>query len=203
VWASPATDATDAEMAERGLVRLRTLHQLRRPLPVPADRRAGRPPLAVRPFRPGVDDDAWLEVNNRAFHWHPDQGGWDARRLRERLAEPWVDIDGFLVHDGDDGRLDGFCWTKVHPAADGEPALGEIFVIAADPSRHGSALGHDLAIAGLDHLASRGLSVAMLYVEADNHPALRLYRRLGFEVDHDDAAYGPPAHRDPDDDGRP
>lgn len=157
------------------------------------DLRGDSPPLVTRPFRPGLDDEGWLAVNNRAFVWHPEQGGWDRDRLAARLSERWVDLDGFLVHEDDAGRVDGFCWTKVHPArADrGEEAIGEIFVVAADPSRHGTGLGRALVLAGLDHLAALGLATAMLYVESDNEPALRLYGRLGFVVHHDDALYAP------------
>jgi len=164
---------------------------MRRPLPVDVGTRGGAPPLPVRPFRPGPDDDDWLQVNNAAFAWHPDQGGWDAALLVERLAEDWVDLDGFLVHDSSDGTIDGFCWTRVHPPAGADPAMGEIFVVAARPDTHGTGLGRALTLAGLDHLAGQGLGVAMLYVEADNAPAVRLYGRLGFTVHHSDAAYSP------------
>lgn len=166
----------------------RLLHQMRVPLPVPAEVIAATTDVAVRPFRPAVDDDGWLAVNNRAFRWHPDQGGWDRDRLTARLAEQWVHIDGFLVHDGPDG-IDGFCWTREHPSSAAEPAMGEIFVIATDPSSAGRGLGRSLTVAGLQHLTDRGLEVGMLYVEAINTPALRLYERLGFVVHHSDAAY--------------
>lgn len=190
-WVSPVTPDGDAAMhaQDRHLVRL--LHQMRCGLPLGHDVVAPTTTIRTRPFTPGADEDAWLHVNNRAFAWHPDQGGWDRARLTARLAEPWVDLDGFLVHDGRDGRLDGFCWTREHPAADdgSEPAMGEIFVIAADPSTSGTGLGRSLTVAGLDHLHARGLDMAMLYVEAVNTPAVRLYERLGFVVHHSDAAY--------------
>ena len=176
-------------MAARRLHPVRLLHQMRRPLPLDDQGRAGAPPLRVRPFVPGRDDDGWLHVNNRAFAWHPDQRDWDRDRLASRLSEPWVDLDGFLVHDGDDGSIDGFCWTREHPATGGEPALGEIFVIAADPDRHGTGLGRALTVAGLDHLAGRGHTTAMLYVEATNTAGIRLYERLGFVLHHSKAAY--------------
>jgi mycothiol synthase len=174
-------------VAERlGLTPSRALFQMRRPLPVAPDDpgRAGAPPLRLRPFDPSRDAEAWIRQNNRAFADHPSQGTQTLDTLRATLAEPWIDLDGFLVLDDADrpGELAGSCWTRVHPPSDLDPALGEIFVIGVDPTHHGERLGLSLVLAGLDHLAWSGTTVGMLYVEADNEPALRLYRRLGFEV---------------------
>lgn len=173
----------------RHLIRL--LHQMRRRLPLDGEVSRSATPIVTRTFRPGIDDDGWLAVNNRAFRWHPDQGGWDRDRLAARLAETWVDTDGFLLHDASDGSIDGFCWTRRHPANEerNDPAMGEIFVIAADPSTAGSGLGRSLTVAGLDHLSGHGLEVGMLYVEAVNTRAVRLYEELGFVVHHSEAAY--------------
>lgn len=195
-WISPHSASTDAELAREGFRRVRLLHQMRRPLPLEDEVRERTRTITVRAFRPAdpTDVEELLAVNNRAFHWHPEQGGWDAARLAETMAEDWFDAEGFLVHEGDDGRIDGFCWTKVHPPGDShpdDPPLGEIFVIAADPATHGTGLGRALTVAGLDHLSARGLRHAMLYVEADNEPAVGLYRSLGFGVHHSDAAYLP------------
>jgi mycothiol synthase len=169
-----AGEIHDAMAGANGFTLHREILRLGRDLPV-----GEAWALPVRPFRPGEDDDAWLAVNNRAFAWHPDQGGWTRADLQARLAEPWFDPDGFLVHE-EDGRLAGFCWTKVH--AQERPPLGEIFVIAVDPDFAGRGLGRGLVLAGLDHLAGRGLRDAILYVESTNAPARRLYDNLGFAV---------------------
>jgi mycothiol synthase len=44
-------------------------------------------------------------------------------------------------------------------------------------------------LGGLAHLAERGVSTGMLYVDASNQRAVRLYLDLGFDVHHVDRAY--------------
>lgn len=194
-WSSPWSPAVDAARAEQGWERVRLLHQMRRPLPLPDALRRATRPIDIEGYSP-ADRAGLLRVNNRAFAWHPDQGGWDEERLAGRMAAPWFDSADLLVHHTD-GMVDGFCWTKVHdaiPAGDADgprPAAGEIFVIAADPDTHGTGLGRALTVAGLDHLAAQGLHLALLYVEADNGAAIALYERLGFRVHHSDAGYAP------------
>jgi mycothiol synthase len=185
--AEPAPDALDRACRSIGFDLVRTMLQLRRPLPLPAEWPRPETPR-LRSFRPGRDEQAWLDVNHRAFEWHPEQGDWTLADLRQRESEPWFRPEGFLVLDGDAGddedgvepRLDGFCWAKVH---DEDPPLGEIYVIGVDPDRHGLGLGRALVLAGLDWLTGQGIRHAMLYVEGDNAPALHLYRDLGF-VEH-------------------
>lgn len=190
LWAHEVTPDDDALAEATGFVHDRDLLQLRVPLPLPVA--ASWPDaVTVRTFQPGVDEDAWLPVNNRAFAGHPEQGDWTLDLIRQREAEPWFDPAGFLVAFDDEGMA-GFCWTKVHPPdPPREPdALGEIYVIGADPRWHGRGLGRALTTGGLDSLADRGLTIGMLYVDGANEAAVGLYRALGF-VDHrTDRAYG-------------
>jgi mycothiol synthase len=143
-------------------------------------------PLTVRAFRPGHDEAQWLEVNARAFAEHREQGQWTIDDLRDREAAPWFDPAGFLVAESG-GRLVASCLTKVHSALD--PPAGEIYVISVDPDWHGKGLGRAMTVAGLAHLASRGMRRGVLYVDDDNPTAVATYRSLGFDVDHVDRAY--------------
>lgn len=167
-----AGDVHEGMARVNGLTLDREILQLRCDLPRPDPWS-----LDVRPFEVGRDDDAWLVVNNRAFAWHPDQSDWRRSHLAEREAEDWFDPAGFLLHERD-GRLAGFCWTKVH--SDERPALGEIYVIGVDPDFQGLGLGRALVLAGLASLTDRGLHHGILYVESDNTTAIALYEQLGF-----------------------
>jgi mycothiol synthase len=183
LWVERVDDTLDAAARAGGLEPWRDLLQMRCPLPaVPAA-------VPTRPFTP-ADIDGFLAVNNRAFHWHPEQGGMTRADVEARMAEPWFDPDGFRILEVD-GAVAAFCWTKIHPATPelGDPPLGEIYVIAVDPDHHGTGLGKALTLAGLEWLAGRGMRTGMLYVEHDNEAAVRTYERIGFTVHHVDRAY--------------
>jgi mycothiol synthase len=174
VWSHGRHSRLTDVLAEQGFERVRELHQLRRPLTsVPED-----PPLAdgvtVRAFEPGRDDAAWLTVNAAAFASHPEQGRWNQADLQSRIDEPWFDAAGFLLAERD-GELLGYHWTKVH--LDG---VGEVYVLGVSPAAQGLGLGNALLVRGLRHLAGRGCTDVLLYVDGDNPGAIRLYERAGF-----------------------
>jgi mycothiol synthase len=180
-WVFEPTSA-HSQMAEAvGLRPGRQLYQMRCALPL-----AERSTITTRAFRPGHDEAAWLEVNNRAFAKHPEQGDWNLEVFLARQREAWFDPNGFRLYEVD-GRLAGFCWTKLHH--DTEPVLGEIYVIAVDPDFHGKGLGRQLTLAGLESIASRRITTGMLFVDADNTAAVSLYRSLGFTTHRTDGAY--------------
>lgn len=185
VWAHGGHSAARHLAQVLGLTLFRELRQLRRPLTgldlpepkLPAD-------VTVRTFVPGADDAAWLAVNAAAFAHHPEQGSLTQRDLDDRKAEGWFDPEGFFLAFRE-GELIGFHWTKTH-AAEG---LGEVYVIGLRPGAQGGGLGRALTTIGLRHLAGKGLPTAMLYVDADNAAAVKLYERLGFATHETDLMY--------------
>jgi mycothiol synthase len=185
VWAHGNLEPARATADAMGLVVARELLQMRRPLTdlPPVIDVAG---VRLATYSGPEDDDELLRVNNAAFSWHPEQGGWTEGDLEERRGEAWFDADGlFLAFDEEEpGKLLGFHWTKVH-----SPDLGEVYVVGVDPEAQGRGLGAMLTLVGLHHLAERGAETVMLYVEADNSAAVKTYERLGFDVFSADVAY--------------
>ena len=179
-----AIGPTVAEAAQRiGLVQRRALHQLRRPLPGPV----GEVPAGfdIQAFRPGVDEEAFLNVNNVAFAGHPENAQMTDEDLALRMRQPWFDPDGILLAWRNES-LAGFCWMKLHDAH-----VAEIYIIGVHPGMRGHGLGTALALLGLDYANGKGASVGMLYVEADNAAGLGLYASLGFEIHLTNHMYGP------------
>ncbi|GCD35751.1 mycothiol acetyltransferase [Streptomyces chrestomyceticus JCM 4735] len=185
VWAHGGHSAARHLAQTLGMTLFRELRQMRRPL---SGLEPAEPVLpegvSVRTFKPGTDDAAWLEANAAAFAHHPEQGSLTQRDLDDRKAEPWFDPKGFFLAERD-GRLIGFHWTKIH-AAEG---LGEVYVVGVRPDAQGGGLGKALTAIGLRHLAGQGVPTAMLYVDADNVPAVTVYERLGFTTHETDLMY--------------
>ncbi|MEU4893798.1 mycothiol synthase [Streptomyces sp. NPDC044780] len=171
-----------------GLTLFRELRQMRRPLGSLAELGLPEPVLpegvTVRTFRPGADDAAWLAANAAAFAHHPEQGSLTQRDLDDRKGEAWFDPEGFFLAERG-GEIVGFHWTKVHA----EEGLGEVYVVGVRPDAQGGGLGKALTSIGLRHLAAQGLPTAMLYVDADNFPAVAVYERLGFGTHETDLMY--------------
>ncbi|MFF2504867.1 mycothiol synthase [Streptomyces sp. NPDC058067] len=188
VWAHGGHSAARHLSQVLGLTLFRELRQMRRPLgegpalPEPVLPEGVR----IRTFVPGEDDAAWLAVNAAAFAHHPEQGSLTQRDLDDRKAEPWFDPAGFfLAVRESDGEVVGFHWTKVHA----EEQIGEVYVVGVAPGSQGGGLGKALTAVGLRHLAASGLPTAMLYVDADNKPAVTVYERLGFVTHETDLMY--------------
>ena len=190
LWARGEHPGAVALATTLGFTQARVLWQMRRSLLAPLAEPHLPEGVHLRPFVVGADEREFLRVNNAAFDWHPEQGGWDLDQVKLREAEPWFDPNGFLLAVDAYDRLLGFHWTKVH--GDGghshEP-IGEVYVLGVDPSARGMHLGAALTLAGLRHLRDGGLRQVMLYVEADNDAAVRVYRDLGFTRWDTDVSY--------------
>ena len=183
LWAHGDLPAAAALARAAGFDRFRALWQMRRSLREPLDQPVLPAGRTLRTFVPGRDEDEWLSLNGRAFAKHPEQGGWTRHDLQLREREPWFDPAGFFIAETG-GQMAGFHWTKVH-----DPGLGEVYVVGVDPAEQGSGLGRALTLAGLQHLHDLGVAQAMLYVDEDNVPAIRMYEALGFTRAKVDAMY--------------
>ncbi|WP_022903434.1 mycothiol synthase [Curtobacterium sp. B8] len=184
-WAHGDHPAARALAARFGWRAVRTLLQLRAPVPSVAPDVALPDGSSLAAFRAADPEDeaAWLELNAAAFAHHPEQGRMTLDDLRAREADPWFSGDDLLLVRDATGRLAGSCWLKV------EDGTGEFYAVAVRPDLQGQGLGGVLMRAGWGRLVGRGLTAAALYVEGDNEPALALYRRSGFTQHAIDVQY--------------
>ena len=192
LWAHGDAEAAAALAGALGFRRTRSLWQMRRPLAEPLAPVATPEGVTLRTFVVGQDEQAWTDLNNKAFAIHPDQGNWSVEEVLVREAEAWFDPAGFFLAERD-GRLVGFHWTKVHGGEHHgnheHAAVGEVYVVGVDPSEQGHGLGPWLTSVGLEHLQRQGLPEVLLYVDEGNTNAIRVYERLGFSRYATDVCY--------------
>ena len=188
LWVHGEQEAAHSLAASFNFEKIRTVLQMSKsltdiqPLPV-IDKE-----IIIRSFLPGIESDSWLELNNKVFKDHPEQGGWQLSDLNHRLSEEWFDEKGFFIVEKNK-QVIASTWTKVHgehshdhdgEASHAHPAIGEIYITAVDPAYTGLGIGKALTITALNYLKYKGLKEAMLYVDFENKVALNLYTSLGF-----------------------
>lgn len=78
------------------------------------------------------------------------------------------------------GSTVGFIAVKLHP----EDSMGEIHMIAVDPSVQGHGIGSRLIEFALDWMQTHGVSIAMVETGGDpgHAPARHTYEKAGFEL---------------------
>jgi len=118
-------------------------------------------PYQFATFDPEVHCEAWLDLNNKIFEVHPDQGNWAMADLENRMAEPWFDPSGFFLCIANE-IIVGFCWTKVHNEFVNQDPIGELYVIGVDHGFSGQGIGKADCQEGLIYLRNNGLKSAIL-----------------------------------------
>ena len=130
-------------------------------------------------FDAELHSQAWLDLNNKIFRVHPDQGNWALADLNNRMQEPWFDSEGFFLCLKA-GAPVGFCWTKIHHDFVNVDPVGELYVIGVAPESANQGIGKAVCTEGLIYLRNKGIKSAILYVDEDNEAGIGLYKSLGF-----------------------
>ncbi|HEX2810175.1 MAG TPA: ribosomal protein S18-alanine N-acetyltransferase [Kineosporiaceae bacterium] len=98
---------------------------------------------------------------------------WTAEAFWAELAQPrsrW-----YVVAEGSAGELLGYAGLMVSGSE------ADVQTVAVAPGGQRRGLGSHLVDALVDQAVRRGAASVLLEVRADNAPAIRLYRRHGFE----------------------
>ena len=135
--------------------------------------------FTIETFNAATDKQVWLDLNNKVFAHHEDQGNWAMADLENRMAEPWFDPQGFFLAT-QSGEIEGFVWTKIHQDLVNQDPVGELYVVGTAPEHHGRGIARALSVEAINYFVTKGLKHAMLYVDADNEKGLKLYESLGF-----------------------
>lgn len=186
-WAFGSLPAARAVAARMGMVASRQLLKMTCPLPEAIEPSLAPGTIAGSFFENELDD--LLKVNARAFADHPEQGSMTREDFEARLG-PKQNLYHIISArawppgaEWGDWTFIGFHWMKV------EDTLGEVYVLAVDPSWEGKGVGRSLLQLGLEQMRTHGVRWVLLYVEAANQKAVNLYTSMGFEIARTDTSY--------------
>ena len=197
LWSHGDLPAASALAESNNFQRIRTVLQMSRRLDEIKPINQIDKQIVIRSFLPGIDDQSWLELNNKIFANHPEQGNWQLTDLKLRQKEDWFDPAGFFIAE-QNKQMIGFVWTKVHGATshqhDDSPShdhegIGEIYITGVDSALAGGGVGKSLTITGLNYMKYQGIENAILYVDEDNQAAYGLYSSLGFKQSGKDCLF--------------
>ncbi len=107
-------------------------------------------------------------------HFFPDWREAQQKSVEEVLADANMHV--WLAEE--DGQIAGFTAVAIRSAE-----MGEIYMIAVDPSFQGRQIGSQLTQHACDWMKQQGVPVAMVETGADpgHAPARRTYERNGFK----------------------
>lgn len=212
LWAHGTLPAAQALAESEELKPERTLLVMSRPLvgvAEPVDLENAIPNWSIAPIRPDVDLDAFTELNAAAFAQHPEQGQLTVEDMKQRFAQDWFDRELLLLVrpkslDKPEDIADGAAMSASVASANGlngekplaflwlkpqSQSLVELYVLGVHPQIQGKGLGGSLANLMLKIMRGHGFQQAILYVDADNEPAVRSYRRAGFDISQTHTQY--------------
>ena len=148
-------------------------------------------PFTAASIAKGQDIATLARLNQIIFAQHPEQGKLTVADFRQRFAQAWFSPDlCFLIYPRADlgeefgeefganlpvSSAIGFLWLK--PVDD---FTVELYVVGILPEMQGAGIGSALMERLPLLAAASGYRRIILYVDADNVPALRTYKKGGF-----------------------
>jgi ribosomal protein S18 acetylase RimI-like enzyme len=140
------------------------------------------PSLTIRPFE-AAEWPAWRALRLRALADSPDAFGARLADAQARPDETWRQLLAQTVASPD--RLPLLAEVAGMPAglawAQHEAGIVVLYQVWVAPEQRGHGIAHALLTRAMDWARDRGAAALELDVTAGDTPAMRLYRRLGFE----------------------
>lgn len=124
----------------------------------------------------GLEDEL-VELNNRIFASHPEQGRLTTGDLEKK--------GGVIQLAYRNETLVGFYWIQVDNP--------ELYVLGVAPEAGGQGLGTLLTSLAMADLKNRGAHTMSLFVDGTNEAAVAVYKKTGFTVSRRDIQYNEPA----------